>query len=120
MRPQPNLSVVRRLAAVPATETFTSSITYGELIFGASRVARRDLLERIEGLPAVLPVLAFDESAARRFGDLKAELERGGTPLAEPDLRIAAIALAKGLTLVTGNQRHFRRVPRLTIEDWLT
>ena len=119
LRPRPNLSIVRRLAALAANEAFTSAITLGELVFGASRVGRQDLLERILELPMVLPVLPFDESAAVRFGHLKAELERSGLPLAEPDLRIAAIALAAELTLATGNERHFARVPRLSIENWL-
>lgn len=119
LRPRPNLAVIRRLASLAAGDAFTSAITLGELVFGASRVGRGDLMERILELPLVLPVLPFDESAAVRFGHLKAELERAGLPLAEPDLRIAAIALSTNLTLVTGNERHFARVPRLPIENWL-
>ena len=53
------------------------------------------------------------------YGRLRAELERNGRPLAEPDLRIAAIALARELTLVSGNARHFGRVPGLRVENWL-
>ena len=64
-------------------------------------------------------VLPFDTLAARTFGALKASLERKGTPLAEPDLRIASIALARGLILVTRNTRHFQRVPGLTVENWI-
>jgi tRNA(fMet)-specific endonuclease VapC len=67
----------------------------------------------------VLPVLPFDRRAARVFGELKAELERVGRPIAEPDLRIAAVAVSLDLTLVTGNERHFARVPGLTLENWL-
>ncbi|HSR22290.1 MAG TPA: hypothetical protein VLW53_01985 [Candidatus Eisenbacteria bacterium] len=50
---------------------------------------------------------------------MRADLERSGRPLAEPDLRIAAIALAHDLTLVTGNGRHFSRIPGLRVESWL-
>ena len=66
-------------------------------------------------------VLLFDTLAlaARTFGALKATLERSGTPLAEPDLRIASIALVRGLILVTCNVRHFQRVPELTVENWI-
>ncbi|MGH3775657.1 MAG: hypothetical protein ACRDRR_07960 [Pseudonocardiaceae bacterium] len=56
---------------------------------------------------------------ARTFGVLKAALERRGTPLAEPDLRIASIALSRDLILVTHNVRHFQRVPELTVENWI-
>jgi tRNA(fMet)-specific endonuclease VapC len=120
MRRVPDLGVVRRLAAVPPTEQFTSAISLGELIFGATRRDRADLIGRIEQIAEVLPVLPFDEASARVFGRLKAELEQAGTPLAEPDLRIAAIALSASLTLVTGNSRHFARVPGLSIENWLS
>jgi hypothetical protein len=64
-------------------------------------------------------VLAFDTTAARTFGVLKATLERRGTPLAEPDLRIASIALSRGLILVTRNVRHFQRIRELTVENWI-
>ena len=120
LRSRPHLGVVRRLAALTATEAFTSAVTFGELVFGAIRVGRRELLERVYDLPDFLPVLPFDAPAARRFGHLKAELERAGLPLAEPDLRIASIALSSDLTLVTGNVRHFARVPGLVVENWLS
>lgn len=110
---------MQRLAAVPQTDQFTSAVTLGELIFGAKRKERGDLLQRIRELAEFVPVLPFDELAAHVFGNLKAELEKNGTPLAEPDLRIAAIAISTGLTPITGNTRHFARVPGLTLENWL-
>ena len=64
-------------------------------------------------------MLAFDTTAARTFGFLKATLEQCGTPLAEPDLRIASIALSRGLILVTRNVRHFQHVAELTVENWI-
>jgi tRNA(fMet)-specific endonuclease VapC len=65
-------------------------------------------------------VLPFDELAAEVYGPLRARLESEGRRLDEPDLRIASIVLARDLTLVTGNERHFARVPDLRIENWLT
>jgi tRNA(fMet)-specific endonuclease VapC len=116
---RPAQHVVQRLAAVSADEQFTSAITYAELLYGA----RRRRSARLEGLvlsvTTRMGVLPFDEASADVFGHLKAELERAGTPLAEPDLRIASIAIANSLTLVSGNERHFRRVPGLTFENWL-
>jgi tRNA(fMet)-specific endonuclease VapC len=116
---RPNLAVVRRLAAVPPDEQTTSAVNVAELLFGAIRRNRSGLLERVEALLEVVVVVPFDESAARVYARLRADLEVAGTPLAEPDLRIAATALAYGLTLVTGNERHFRRVPELAVENWL-
>ncbi len=54
----------------------------------------------------------------RRFGEIKATLELKGTPLADADIIIAATAIAEGLTLVTGNVRHYNRIEALTIENW--
>lgn len=118
--PSPNL--IARLAGVPPEQQFTSSITLGELIYGAYRLNERaaDLLRRIdETLLPNLPVLPFDTAAARRYGEVRAGLERRGAPIGDADLRIGSIALARGLTVVTGNVRHFQRVPGLAVENWL-
>ena len=122
LRRAPSTTLVRRLASVDPDEQFTSSITVGELVYGAHRVPdRRDLLlQRIdEALGTDLPVLAFDDRAARHYGRLRADLERSGTPIGDADLRIAAIAMTHELTVVTANMRHFVRVPGLTVENWL-
>lgn len=120
MRRDPPLSLVRRVAALGTTEQCTTSINLGELLYGAAKRGSDRLLRRVEELilSAGL-VVAFDEPSARVYGSLRAALERGGRPLAEPDLRIASIALARDLTLVTGNTRHFGRVPGLRVENWL-
>jgi tRNA(fMet)-specific endonuclease VapC len=120
IRPAPPLHLIRRLATVPPQDQFTTSITVGELIYGARRVGREDLSRRVEQvIRRAQTVLAFDTTAARTFGFLKATLEQRGTPLAEPDLRIASIALSRGLILVTRNVRHFQRVAELTVENWI-
>ena len=122
LKRSPSIALIAKLAAVPVDWQFTSSITLGELLYGARRQGPRagDLLDRIETrLLPELPVLPFDAVAARRYGEVRTELERRGTPLGDADLRIAAIALARGLTVVTGNIRHFQRVPRLRVENWL-
>ena len=122
LKRSPSMSLITKLAAVPAESQFTSSITLGEVLDGARRRGPQadDLLTQIETrLLPELPVLPFDTTAARRYGEVRTELERRGTPLGDADLRIAAIALARGLTVVTGNIRHFQRVPGLQVENWL-
>ena len=119
LRPRPDLGVARRLATVAPEEQFTSAITLDELLFGALRKRRYDLLARIQSIADAVPVLPFHEAAARKYAEVRTALEQSGTPLAEPDLRIAAIALTFDLVLVTGNERHFRRVPGLAVENWL-
>jgi tRNA(fMet)-specific endonuclease VapC len=120
IRAAPPLHLIRRLATVAPQDQFTTSITVGELIYGARRIGREDLSRRVEQIVRrAQTVLPFDLTAARAFGALKAVLERRGTPLAEPDLRIASIVLSRSLILVTRNVRHFQRVPELSVENWI-
>jgi len=118
---EPPTHLIRRLSLVVPDEQATTSITLGELLYGAAKRGSRRLSRDIEALVwSLVHILPFDEPAARVYGSLRADLEGEGTPLAEPDLRIASIALARDLTLVTGNVRHFSRVPGLRVENWLT
>ena len=122
MKRSPSSVLVAKVSRVPAELQFTSSITLGELVYGAHRLRERTtvFMEKIEDiLLPNLPVLSFDVAAARRYGEIRSELERLGTPIGDADMRIAAIALSHDLKVVTGNERHFQRVPELEIENWL-
>jgi len=120
LRRDPPMHLIRRLARTPAAEQATTTITMGELLYGAAKKGSPKLVDRVRDLLAgAVTILPFDQPSAEAYGSLRAELEASGRPLAEPDLRIAAIATAYDLTLVTGNVRHFRRVPNLPVEDWL-
>jgi tRNA(fMet)-specific endonuclease VapC len=101
-------------------ELAVTVINVGELIHGASRSAHpAENLARVDVLLATVAILAFDEGSARRFGAIKADLERQGQPLSDLDLQIAAIVLQHSVPLVTHNTRHFARIPDLILEDWL-
>lgn len=120
MKPAPPAELQEKFYAVLVRRQFTSSINLGELVFGAIRKGSRKLMEQIEELVvANLSVLPFDAEAARRYGQTRAELERRGMSPGDADLRIAAIALSRGLIVVTGNTKHFERVPELSVENWL-
>jgi len=87
----------------------------------AKKKGSSGLMQQVEDrVVSYLPMLPFDADAARRYGDIRAELERRGTPIGDADLRIASIALARGLIVVTGNTKHFERVPDLVVENWLS
>lgn len=120
LRRDPPLALVRRIAQVPAAEQATTAITVGELVYGAARRGSPKLTQRVrELLESAVVIVPFDARAAELYGELRALLEREGRRLDEPDLRIAAIARSRALILVTGNVRHFERVPDLVVENWL-
>ncbi len=122
LRQSPSPSLMRRLALTPIDAQATSSITLGELYYGALRLSGEGvtLVAGIESeLLPNLAIVSFDRAAARVYGQLRAELERAGTPIGDAHTRIAAIALSHDLTVVTANTRHFERVPGLRIENWL-
>lgn len=117
-RPRPAERFVAWLATVPAEEQAASAVSIGELYRGAFRSPnRRRWLDRIdhELLPRLV-VLPYDAATARIYGEIRARLEANGRMPGEADLQIAATALHHGLSVVTGNVRHFERVPGLRIE----
>ena len=65
-----------------------------------------------------ITVLGFDQAAAEAYGQIRADLEKKGTPIGPMDQLIAGHAKAAGLILVTNNTREFKRVPSLLLEDW--
>ena len=115
--PSPELQ--EKVRTVPVEEQFTSSITLGELIYGAQKKRSERLLSQVRRIVANLQILPFSSSAAAVYGQVRAELEAAGNPIGEADTRIAAIALEHGLIVVTGNVRHFGRVRDLPVENWL-
>jgi len=96
-----------------------SAITSAELRFGADKSADPSKNHRqLDQFFLTLPILAFDEGASRHYGEIRAQLEKAGTPIGSLDLLIAAHGRSLDLTVVTHNQREFQRVPGLKVEDW--
>jgi tRNA(fMet)-specific endonuclease VapC len=111
--------VLRRFRALRPGEAVLSVITFGELVYGAEKSAHRGAtLELLRELAQVLPVQGLPETAAESYGTIRAELERKGQMIGNNDLWIAAHAKAAGLTLVTNNEREFRRVRGLRVQNW--
>ncbi|MGO4996599.1 type II toxin-antitoxin system tRNA(fMet)-specific endonuclease VapC [Oribacterium sp. Sow4_G1_1] len=96
-----------------------SSITYGELMHG---VEKSQAVERnraaITLFLSAISILPFDSDAAEKYGAVRADLERKGTPIGPMDMLIAGHARSRGLILVTNNTREFFRVNELEVEDW--
>ncbi len=103
-----------------AEQLCISSITLGELHYGAEKSARRaDNLIAVEHFVARLEVLPFDEKAAAHYGQVRAELERAGTPCGPHDMQIGGHARSQGLIIVTNNMREFSRVKGIRVENWV-
>lgn len=115
LRPRPLPAYLQWLRTVPREEQFTSAVVIGELYRGTFRSpARERHLRNIQRrvLPAVT-VLPYDVAVARVYGEISAQLEELGQTLADADLQIAATAVYHDLELVSGNLRHFARIPQL-------
>jgi tRNA(fMet)-specific endonuclease VapC len=111
-------ALLRRLDQKAAAAAI-SVVAYGELVFGEVMSTRRDeAAAHLAALLETLQVLPLPLDAARRYANVRAELQRVGQPIGSNDLWIAAHALAADVTLVTNNEREFRRVPGLRIENW--
>ncbi len=111
---------VRQLFQQHDGQMCISSVSFGELVYGAERSAQVERnLHDIEGLVARIDVVAFDGRAAQHFGELRAELYQIGKPIGPYDMMIAGHARSLGLTLVTNNMKEFQRVPGLRLENWV-
>jgi tRNA(fMet)-specific endonuclease VapC len=104
-----------------AEELCISSITLAELHYGAEKSQRRaENLAAIQHFSARLEILAFGEKAAAHYGQVRAELERAGTPSGPHDMQIGGHARSEGLIVVTNNTREFVRMPGVRVENWVS
>ncbi len=103
-----------------AEQLCISSITLGELHYGGQKSARRiENLTAIEHFVSRMEVLPFADKAAAHYGQVRAELERAGTPCGPHDMQIGGHARSEGLIVVTNNMREFARMPGVRSENWL-
>jgi len=110
--------VRERLLKVPMAEVGISVVTEAELRFGVARRPEAATLKRVvEEFLLRVEVLPWNSEAAQQYARIRASLEKEGEPMGNLDLMIAAQAVAVGATLVT-NDRVFRRVKGLKVEDW--
>ncbi len=96
-----------------------SVITYGELIYGAEKSQQATAnLAKVHRLREIFPVIELSCAIMDTFGKLKADLSRKGQTVDDFDLLIAATALSLGYTVVSNNDRHFKKISELPYENW--
>ncbi|MCF6239662.1 MAG: tRNA(fMet)-specific endonuclease VapC [Candidatus Marinimicrobia bacterium] len=104
-----------------ADQMCISSITFAELIHGAEKSARLEHnLRQVEDFVSRLEILEYGTKAASHYGEIRADMERKGTPIGVNDLHIAGHARSEGLILVTNNLREFERVKGVRLENWVS
>jgi tRNA(fMet)-specific endonuclease VapC len=114
------IEIIQKFKGLDVGEIGVSTITVSELQYGvANSKNRRSNKQRVEEFLAPLEIMPYDEAAARIYGEIRHKLEKQGKPIGPLDLLIAAHALCKNLALVTNNEKEFRRVKDLKMENWV-
>jgi tRNA(fMet)-specific endonuclease VapC len=97
-----------------------SVITISELQYGVSKSKfRKKNEQRLEEFLRPLEILIYDEIAAGTYGSIRFQLEKDGWPIGPLDLLIAAQAISRKLILVTNNEKEFKRVKNLKVQNWV-
>jgi tRNA(fMet)-specific endonuclease VapC len=100
----------------------TSVITLMEMVKGFQKAGRQDALKKLLSALKGMEILVFEQEAAQLAGKIFGDLERTGQPIGRSDPMIAGIAIARELTLVSGNLSHYQRIQKLgyplRIDSW--
>lgn len=116
---QKPLSVLKKFEQLAVGQVAMSTITYGELQFGAQKSHHpHKTMKVLEELMSLIPPLPIPIETGKIYGEIRSKLEKQGMPIGNNDLWIAAHALAIGVVLVTNNDKEFRRIPHLKVENW--
>ncbi len=122
IKKHPNKVFIERLRKIPGNLLFTSSICVMELRYGsARRPDHKEFWQRIKKeILSRVNILVFASTQAVKTGDILVYLYQKGKPIGLEDIMIAATALCTNCTVITANVRHFKEIPGLKVENWLT
>lgn len=113
-------SVQKRLNMLHFGDVGIPAVVVAELRYGVAKSQAREKNTRaLEDFLSSFKIIRFDADAALRYGEIRAALEKNGTPIGALDMLIAAQAVSLGLTLVTNNLREYKRVPGLKCISWV-
>jgi tRNA(fMet)-specific endonuclease VapC len=113
-------NVLKKFSSLNLMDVCISSVTFAELMYGVEKSQyphkNKTALEEFI-LP--LEIMPFDDEAARYYGHLRAYLEKNGMPIGPMDLMIAAHAQSISAILVTNDEKEFKRISELKVENWV-
>ncbi|MBW1704105.1 MAG: type II toxin-antitoxin system VapC family toxin [Deltaproteobacteria bacterium] len=113
--------VIHRFKNIEVGQIGISTITVSELNYGASKSnLQKQNFKRLEEFLAPFEIIPYSQSAAKYYGEIRSQLENQGNVIGPLDLLIAAHALSEKLTLITNNEKEFKRIKTLKVENWVT
>jgi len=111
--------IIKKFKQFELGEIGISIITVSELQYGVAKSTYRKKNEvRLEEFLAPFEILTYDQTAAKVYGDIRFQLEKRGQPIGPLDLLIAAHAVSQDMVLITNNEKEFKRIKKLKIENW--
>lgn len=112
-------ALLRRIQETPLRQQVISVVTYAELLYGVQQSSRKKVNQTaVDALVRHLTVLDWPQEAASHYARMRSDLKKKGAMIGSNDLLIAAHARAIGATLITNNEKDFRRVTELSVENW--
>jgi tRNA(fMet)-specific endonuclease VapC len=113
-------NVIERFKQTDISQIGISSVTLSELFYGVSKSSKPEQNRMaLSQFVAPLKILPYDDEAAQYYGDLRAGLEKQGTPIGSLDMLIAAHVISLNSVLITNNEKEFIRIPNLKLDNWV-
>lgn len=114
------IRVFERFESLDMDQLCISVVTYAELIYGVEHSSSKKINRSIvDDFVNHLNIMEWDKSAAEHYGKIRAFLQANGDIIGAMDMMIAAHAVSQKMTLVTNNEKHFKKVPKLNVENWV-
>ena len=115
----PQGTVAARLTELPDDMFGINTVIASEIEYALEKRGSAKLRRQVDAILSAVPLLELPANIAGHYGRIRVELERRGTSIGAYDLLIAAHGVASGITVVTRNDREFRRVKSLKVENWI-
>ena len=113
--------VIQKFREIGVGNICISSITVSELQYGVCKSKHiKKNMKRLDEFLSPFEIISYDESASRYYGKIRSHLEKQGNVIGPLDMLIAAHALSENLTVITNNEKEFKRVNALKVENWVT